>query len=137
MWLVLLLFIFLVINVTTIQVPKNLTNVQEKYTIFLKNVPKKWSQLTRRSILTGFHNRGRELGYNVNKGYEIGLCVDGTTNEMFHVLIHELAHSTVDEFSHSEQFWKNFQELKSHCIDLGIYQEIPEQTKFCGKYISD
>jgi hypothetical protein len=77
------------------------------------------------------------VGYNTNKGQEIAICLDGTPNEIFHVLIHELAHCTVDEYSHSEEFWANYVELRDICIQLGIYQKIPERTKFCGEHIQD
>lgn len=137
MWILLLLIALNLWSLLTLKEPENLKKVKELYTTFLDNVPEKYPQLRTRTIVTGFQNKNRELGYNVNKGYEIGLCLDGTPNQMFHVLIHELAHSTVDEYSHSEQFWKNFQEIKDHCVKLGIYQEIPERTKFCGKYIRD
>jgi predicted metal-dependent hydrolase len=136
-----LLVILILLNVyslATLRQPENLRVVKEKYTTLLGNLPEKYTTLSdNRSIITGFHGTGKEIGYNVNKGYEIGLCVDGTPNEMLHVLIHELAHSTVDEYSHSDDFWKNFQELKEHCKRLGIYQDIPTSTKFCGKYIRD
>jgi predicted metal-dependent hydrolase len=137
MWILLLLVALNLWSLLTLKEPENLKKVKELYTTFLDNVPEKYPQLRTRTIVTGFQNKNRELGYNVNKGYEIGLCLDGTPNQMFHVLMHELAHSTVDEYSHSEQFWKNFQEIKDHCVKLGIYQEIPERTKFCGKYIRD
>lgn len=137
MWILLLLIALNMWSLLTLKEPENLKKVKELYTTFLDNVPEKYPQLRTRTIVTGFQNKNRELGYNVNKGYEIGLCLDGTPNQMFHVLMHELAHSTVDEYSHSEQFWKNFQEIKDHCVKLGIYQEIPERTKFCGKYIRD
>lgn len=137
MWVVVILILLNLWSLKTLKEPENLKKVKEMYTLFLQNVPEKFPQLRNRTILTGFANKNRELGYNVNKGYEIGLCLDGTANQMFHVLIHELAHSTVDEYSHSDQFWKNFRELKEHCVHLGIYQEIPEKTKFCGKYIRD
>lgn len=137
MWVLLLLIALNLWSLLTLKEPENLKKVKELYTVFLDNVPEKYPELRTRTIVTGFQNKNRELGYNVNKGYEIGLCLDGTPNQMFHVLMHELAHSTVDEYSHSDQFWKNFQEIKDHCIKLGIYQEIPERTKFCGKYIRD
>jgi predicted metal-dependent hydrolase len=137
MWVLLLLIALNLWSLLTLKEPENLKKVKELYTTFLDNIPEKYPQLRTRTIVTGFQNKNRELGYNVNKGYEIGLCLDGTPNQMFHVLMHELAHSTVDEYSHSDQFWKNFQEIKDHCVKLGIYQEIPERTKFCGKYIRD
>jgi len=93
--------------------------------------------LKKRSIITGFYTKNKELGYNVNKGNEIGLCLGGTCNQMMHVLIHELAHCTVKEYDHTPEFWNNYSKLKQYCFELGIYQEIPEVTKFCGKYIRD
>jgi len=77
------------------------------------------------------------VGFNVNKGSEITICLDGSTNEIFHVLIHELAHSTVEEYSHSEQFWVNYNELMEICIQIGIYQKITEKTEFCGQHVQD
>jgi hypothetical protein len=77
------------------------------------------------------------VGYNTNKGQEIAICVDGTSNEMFHVLIHELAHCTVDEYSHSSNFWDNYVELRDMCIEIGIYEKIPDKKTFCGQKIQD
>ena len=136
----LLFLILLVLNVwslATLKQPDNLIKLKELYTQFLKNPPPQWPMLKKRSIITGFYNKNKELGYNVNKGTEIGVCLNGTTNQMMHVLIHELAHCTVKEYDHSPEFWKNYKVLKKHCVDLGVYQEIPETTKFCGKYIRD
>ena len=79
----------------------------------------------------------KAIGYNANKGTEIGLCIDGTVNDILHVLLHELAHCTVDEYSHSKHFWGNFDELKGEAIALGIYENISTRTPFCGKHIMD
>ena len=68
---------------------------------------------------------------------KIGLCIDGEINEIFHVLLHELTHSTVEEYSHSPEFWKNYKELREIAISLGIYKEIPDKTEFCGKHVQD
>ena len=131
------LVILNVMSVATLKEPDNLRKVKELYTIFLDNVPEKFPKLRNRSIITGFNGSGEEVGYNVNKGYEIGICMNGTPNQMFHVLLHELAHTTVKSYDHTEEFWKNLKELKSHCSRLGIYEEIPSHTAFCGKYIRD
>lgn len=142
-WII-LIFLFVINVAFTLQLkePKNLTEVKERYTTlidYIKNnsVPEKFKVLKRRVLVDGYHGYGREIGYNVNKGAEIGLCLDGTPNQMFHVLIHELAHSTVDEYNHSEEFWNNFRELKDLCVQIGVYTEIPEHTEFCGRYIRD
>jgi hypothetical protein len=132
-----LLFLINVWSLSTLKQPENLKELKSRYDVFLKNTPKEWPELKRRSIITGFYNKNKELGYNINKGEEIGVCMGGTANQMMHVLIHELAHTTVEEYDHSPQFWKNYSKLKQYCVDLGVYQEIPESTKFCGKYIRD
>ena len=77
------------------------------------------------------------VGYNTNKGGDIAVCLDGEPNEIFHVLIHELAHCTVDEYEHSQEFWNNYIELRDICINLGIYEKIPNKTPFCGEHIQD
>jgi len=85
------------------------------------------------------HSNGnmRGVGYNTNKGAEIGICIDGNENEIFHVLLHELAHCTVDEYSHSKNFWGKYDKLRNEAISIGIYESIPEKKSFCGKYIMD
>jgi len=137
MLLFLLLLVLNVWSLATLKQPENLKKLKELYTVLLNNVPPEWSMLKKRAILTGFHDKKKEIGYNLNKGEEIGVCLSGTPNQMMHVLIHELTHSTVDEYDHSPKFWENYGKLKKYCMDLGIYQEIPETTKFCGKYIRD
>ena len=136
-------FILLIISITllviTLKPNKCLVSVKEKYSILRNNLPEKFSMLRKPILVSGFSRpiSSGTLGYNVNKGDEISVCVDGTSNQAFHILIHELAHSTVKEYSHSEQFWKNFEELKKTCEHLGIYKQINNKDKFCGKYISD
>ena len=139
--LIALLVINLIIFFTMKEDPV-LTEVREKYRIFREHLissgdiefemlHKEIPIVAHRKVLT------TAIGYNSNKGAEIGICIDGTANEVFHVLLHELAHCTVDEYSHSKEFWKNFSELKTICVSLGIYQEIPQKTEFCGKHIQD
>ena len=134
---VLPLVIINIVSVFTLEESEDFRTLKELYTTFLDNVPDRFPNLRTRSIITGFDGTGNEIGYNVNKGYEIGICMDGTPNQMFHVLLHELAHTTVKSYDHSEEFWGNLKHLKTHCKRLGIYEEIPSQTGFCGKYIRD
>ena len=137
---ILLLFINLWILSQTRE-PQELTKVKEKYRILREHIVStnnsKYQMLVRGVPLTGFHSMSDTVGYNTNKGQEIALCIDGSSNEIFHVLIHELAHCTVDEYSHSDQFWNNYIELRDMCVELGIYEKIPERTKFCGQHIQD
>ena len=87
--------------------------------------------------ITAHYGMEKAIGYNANKGAEIGLCIDGSVNDIFHVLLHELAHCTVEEYSHSKHFWHNFDVLKGEAIAMGIYENISTRTPFCGKHIMD
>ena len=77
-----------------------------------------------------------DVGYNVNKGYEIFICLKGDENAVMHVLLHELAHITVTEYDHSSKFWNNLKEIKDIARQIGIYHTISSQ-KFCNGTISD
>lgn len=114
-----------------------LSDVKRRYTKLASNPPPGMEELKNKTVITGFRERYGEIGYNVNKGHEIGLCLDGTPNEVFHVLIHELAHTVTRSYAHNEEFWKNFRALKEHCVRMGIYDPIPDRTEFCGKFIRD
>lgn len=93
--------------------------------------------LTKCVPVTGLIRMSGSVGYNTNKGQEIVVCLDGTPNEIFHVLLHELAHCTVTEYSHSDEFWNNYIEIRDMCVKLGIYETIPALTNFCGQHIQD
>lgn len=121
--------------------PIQLRIVKEKYKILRDHIKREnievFKNLKNCIVINGYYSTGGHVGYNTNKGEEIGLCVTGESNEIFHVLLHELAHSTVSEYDHSEQFWKNYTKLRDLAIDLGIYSAIPEKVPFCGKHIQD
>ena len=97
-----------------------------------------WMPVLKPAIITGL--RGKKdgvIGSNVNKGYEIYVCLDGNdVNSAVYVLIHELAHMTVPEYDHSSKFWENFGKLKKLCIDAGIYSPQGER-QYCGETIRD
>jgi len=137
----LLIIVNLYIFLNTKQ-PENLRVVRERYQMLRDHIRDtgndEFRELCTEIPITA-HRRAQagSVGYNVNKGREIGICIDGEPNEITHVLIHELAHCTVDEYAHSTKFWENYDKIKAMCIAIGIYQEIPERTKFCGKHIQD
>lgn len=143
--MLLLLFILLVsvaICILTTKEPPVVKNIREKYRILKdyldrEDIPEYFKDIDTNVELTFFNKRFNELGYNVNKGQEIGVCIDGDENHAFHVLIHELAHSSVDEYNHSKLYWKRFKELREMCVKLGIYTEIPEKEPFCGQFVKD
>ena len=121
--------------------PQALVEVKEKYRILREHLREtnneKFHMITRCVPITGINGMKGTVGYNTNKGQEIAICLDGSVNDIFHVLIHELAHSTVTEYSHSENYWNNYVELRDICVNLGIYEKIPERKPFCGQNIQD
>ena len=139
-FIVLILINLLILQQT--REPPQLIAIKEKYKTLRKHLidtkHPKFQMLTRSIPITGVERMNGNIGYNTNKGQEIAVCIDGgNPNEIFHVLLHELSHCTVTEYSHSDQFWNNFLELRDICIKLGIYEKIPEKTKFCGEHIQD
>jgi len=120
--------------------PVVLTVVREKYALLRKQLATtgKFPQLQQDVILTGMQKQGPkgDVGYNVNEGHEIFLCLKGDLNSVMHVLLHELAHMTVTEYDHSSKFWENLKELKKVAIDMGIYEGIGVKT-FCDGEIRD
>ena len=141
------IFLFFIILDTYIiyqtREPTSLKVVKEKYGLlrdYIKNnnVDDRFKVLEREILISGFFkDNGSGIGYNTNKGYEIGLCLDGDPNEIFHVLLHELAHSVSTTYSHDDQFWKNFNDLKKMGQKQNIYTPISKKTEFCGRHIQD
>ena len=143
MWFLLLIIVIFLLLQTTHE-PSQLREVKRRYKILRKkkkktpDVPKKFKVIQYPILISGFKKpNGNEIGYNINKGGEIGICLKGTANQSFHVLIHELAHSTVNEYSHSKKFWDNFKELCDLCEKIGIYDPVDKNVKFCGRYIRE
>jgi predicted metal-dependent hydrolase len=136
----LLVAVVLVILFTTRQNEK-LKEVNEKYKKLREHLKEakneKFEMLTRHIPITGKLWMSQTVGTNTNKGGEIAVCLDGEPNEIFHVLIHELAHCTVKEYSHSPEFWKNYEELRDICVNLGVYERVMEKTEFCGQHVQD
>ena len=137
--LLIIINVFLLLNTKE---PKELTEVREKYRILREHLKEtnneEFDMLYDEIPITAHYRISKgAVGYNTNKGNEIGLCIDGDTNEIFHVLLHELAHCTVEEYSHSKEYWEKFKKLRKISVELGIYEEIPKKTKFCNKYVQD
>jgi len=136
------MFLTLVWTLVTNSEPKMLQEIKERYWAILKMLRETgdptWIPVLKPAIITGL--RGKKdgvIGSNVNKGYEIYICLDGDdVNSAIYVLIHELAHMTVPEYDHSIKFWENFENLKKLCIDAGLYVKSGER-KYCGDTVRD
>jgi len=123
---------------SSLKEPDLMQKVRSKYDLLRKELRKtgEFPILHKETIVTGLLSKG-QIGYNVNKGYEIFICLEGTDeNQVFHVLLHELAHITVTEFKHSGQFWDSLHKLKAVAGRMGLYRGITRKP-YCGHYISD
>jgi hypothetical protein len=105
----------------------------------------RWEPIKRRVILTamnGWDKAQGAIGFNVNKGYEIYICMDmdpsmnpeTRINTAMHVLIHELCHTSVKEYEHSKDFWNNFKDFKQYCSENGLYT-MGDVGPYCGENI--
>ena len=131
------LWIILIIIVLTLRPPRHVQEFKNRYKKFITVLPDKYKHLRTPVPLTIFSGNSGQVGYNINKGSEIGICADGTTNQMMHVLLHELAHTTVREYDHSKKFWNNFKELRQIAQDNSLYTPINESSDYCGKHVKD
>jgi len=142
-----ILLILLVVSIymyTITRADPILLEVKEKYKRLREELKstgdKKFTMLHNEIPIVAYRQMNANLlgvGYNSNKGQEIGICLDGTANEVFHILLHELAHCTVKVYKHNKEFWDNYNTLKNMSISIGIYEAIPRRTPFCGRKISD
>jgi len=97
-----------------------------------------WKPVLKPAIITGMYGkRDGVIGSNVNKGYEIYICLAGDdVNSATYVLLHELAHMSVSEYDHSNGFWENFKKIKELAISNGIYVKGANRN-YCGDSIHD
>jgi hypothetical protein len=115
-----MVFAVLVYIVSANTQPQMLMELKYKYWILLDTLKKTgdplWDPVRKPSIITGMLNWDKTkgpIGSNVNKGYEIYICLDGTdVNSAMYILIHELAHMSVPEYDHTKNFWEHFEKLK-------------------------
>jgi len=140
MFVVLILVLVNVYLFATTKEPEKVRVVREKYNTLREALISrgKFPKLHNPMPLTAYHRTwDGALGYNVNKGFEVGVCIDGEVNEIFHIFLHELAHCVVPEYDHSDAYWNSYVELRDLAVELGIYEKIPDKTPFCGKDVQD
>ena len=99
-----------------------------------------WKPVCKPSIITGMVNWTKDkgpIGSNVNKGYEIYICLDGNdVNSAMYVLLHELAHMSVPEYDHTKNFWNHFEKLRKFASSIGVYTETGTRS-YCGDTITE
>ena len=146
MWIIFMVAAFIVFLIIYIshREPPMLSEIKQKYWTILDMLRETgdptWKGVLRPSIITGmtgWSKKNGPIGSNVNKGYEIYICLDGDdVNSAVYVLIHELAHMSVPEYDHTDRFWTNFSKLKELCINNGLYTVSGTRT-YCGDTIKD
>jgi len=140
-FLLTILFFVVLIIILLNRSNKMLDELKKRYSILLNAVQfnEKYGNLSEnRSIITGMKRKEDTIAYNVNKGYEIYIAIDEESdiNSAMYVLLHEIAHSTLDDYDHSKEFWENFKELREIAERANIYTPIKE-SKYCGQTIKD
>jgi hypothetical protein len=118
-----------------------LKELKKRYNILMNAIQfhHKYSDLyNKRSIITGLKKKEDTIAYNINKGYEIYIAIDKESdiNSAMYVLIHEIAHTTVPEYDHSQNFWTNFKELRQIAEGANLYVPV-KNSKYCGQTITD
>jgi len=120
--------------------PPMLKEIKRRYKIIQKGLPHedRWKLIcNKNAIITGTDRHSGIVGSNVNKGYEIYICIDGEDIESaMYVFLHELAHLTVTEYDHTQRFWDNFRDLRSICTSLGVYSPVQSQM-YCGEKVGE
>ena len=122
--------------------PKMLVELKERYfktlDILRETGDPIWEPVLKPAIITGLNGKkDGVIGSNVNKGYEIYICLDGDdVNSAMYVLIHELAHMSVPEYDHTNGFWTNLKKLKEICVANGLYEK-KGIRQYCGDTVRD
>ena len=140
--LIILLLSLIILILFLNQEPPLLSEIKRRYDFLIESL-KKSKQfdilVKNRAVITEKKKdeKDQTIAYNVNKGYEIYICLDGRKiNGAMYVLLHELAHITVEEYDHSEEFWTNFRKLREYSASIGIYT--PErEMEYCNEIIRD
>ncbi|BAT22300.1 hypothetical protein [Yellowstone lake phycodnavirus 2] len=127
--------------ITLTKDPPMLAEIKRRYEIIRKSLPAedRWKLICGKvSIVTGTSpGMTREIALNVNKGYEIYICLEGEDVESaMYVFLHELAHLAVSEYDHTQKFWDNFKDLREICAQLGVYKPVSDK-KYCGESVGE
>ena len=88
-----------------------------------------------------------DTSYTVDKGSILALCIrnnpDGSLvelNTMMFVVLHELAHTAINDTSHTPEFWKAFSFILEEAISMGgVYHSVDyskHPTFYCNMTIN-
>lgn len=138
MWLLGTLIILWLLAAIGVHEPEMLRELKRRYAVIRSDLPRdpRWHLLKDKvSIVTGVGSRSGTVGLNVNKGYEIYICLSNDMEDIesaMYVFLHELAHMTVSEYDHSTEFWKNFKDLRHLAETMGVFKPSTNKKEYCG-----
>lgn len=101
-----------------------LARIKEKVNILIKSLSKNDERrklLEEAPLKLQERKDTKDVGYTINKGESIGLCLEDNENALFFVTLHELAHIITKDYGHPPEFWKNFEFLVKHAVEQGLY----------------
>lgn len=81
--------------------------------------------------------------FTENKGDRIAVCLSDTRrastydNDLFYVLLHELAHLSTVTYGHNQEFWDHFAVLQRHAQDAGLLAPVSKNAQICGHDLMD
>lgn len=135
--LVIILAVLTFLAILNTQQDPRLIQLKTMYRTFVSKLPDKYAFMKNKNTIISGRRKAGMIGQNVNKGEEITVCLDGgDINSMFHILIHEIAHSSVKEYDHSSEFWTNYKELTDLAVQNGLYTPGIDKD-YCGQRIRD
>jgi len=119
-----------------------LAKVNDKINILIKSLStsdERRKLLESKNIKLQERDTDKHIGYTINKGDKIGLCIDDNENTLFFIVLHELAHVITKSYGHDDIFWKNFEFLIKQSIKINIYNYKnynKNSTNYCDKEIT-
>lgn len=111
-------------NLYDIKKADMLANVKLKIEILIQSLSssdERKKLLESKKIKLQERDNRSNIGYTINKGDKIGLCITDDANTLFFVVLHELGHVITKSYGHDESFWKNFEFLIKAAVKLNIY----------------
>ena len=97
----------------------------------LAHIRQRWSGILREA------SDGRVPAYTENKR-SISVCLrSGSTDALFFVVLHELAHVASTSYGHTDEFWQHFRLLVDAARSVGVYVVHDPAGKVCGHALGD
>ena len=100
-----------------------LSKIENRANLLIQSLPndKRKTLLLSKSIQFQERSSSHDVGYTINKGDKIGLCIENDINTLMFICIHELAHVCTKEIGHTKLFWENFKYILEAAIKSDIY----------------